>query len=364
MISIRFDRPAKAIINIDALKHNLNVIRKYSGHSQVMVVVKSNAYGHGLEQIAKSIEPGTDAFAVSCVNEALQLKSIGITRPITVLQGFTDHKELDKCMEHKFIPVVHCEHQLKILKTYSDAGKLSIWLKIDTGMGRLGFLPVEFEEAYADLKKNNCINKIHFFSHLSDSDDLKSKKNQQQVEEFISAIRKINAKDSLCSLMNSGGIIQFEEESLDWVRPGIMFYGVSPILNKTSVDFGLKNAMEFVSRVIAIKNLQQGQTVGYGSTYLVRKNMRVAVIAAGYGDGYPRHIKDGYVLINREKFSIIGRVSMDSIVIDLNSSLVVSVGDEAVLWGKDLPVEEVAKRADTIAYELLCGVSSVNHIYR
>lgn len=362
-INIKFNRPAQVEIDTAALIHNVSVLRSLAPKSKIMAVVKSDAYGHGLDEVSSCLKGSVDGFAVACVGEALKLKQNSIDTHITILQGFTDAKELQICVQQGFVAVVHNHYQLELLSQFDTKAIVDVWLKADTGMGRLGFLPSEIKDVWQQLKNIKNTRLFGLFSHLSDADDQQSQKNQQQYQLFQQIKKDIGDEQIVSSLMNSGGTVLFEKNSMDWIRPGLMIYGASPQLNKTSDDFNLKPVMEFWSKVISIKIIPKGQSVGYGSSYTCNENTRVAVVAVGYGDGYPRHIKDGCVLIKKEKFSIIGRVSMDTLVVRIPQELDVQIGEKVVLWGNELLIEEIAQRSSTIAYDLMCSISHVKHIY-
>ena len=346
-----------AHIDLSALKHNLAQIKSKAPQTNILAMIKSNAYGHGAEIVAKTLESEAQAFGVIFLSEALKLKNTGIEKRIVILTGFLDQEELKNIDEFGFETVIHNFEQLEILEKTKLKKPLHVWLKIDTGMHRLGFQPKDVASVYAKLAANNMIVKpLLLMTHFSDADNIDCPKTQEQLVCF----KKITAnfEGSKC-LANSSAIINWPNAHADFIRPGIMLYGVSPIENKTGLDFGLKPVMTLVSRVIAIHHLHKGDTIGYGGTWKCPEDMPVGIVSIGYGDGYPRSAESGTpVLINESRCQLIGRVAMDMITIDLRNAPNAKVGDKATLWGNGLPAEEIAKCAGTIPYELFCRLTS------
>jgi alanine racemase len=364
-------RTATAIINFQALAHNYQVIKSYAPHSKVLAVLKANAYGHGLERIAKAL-PQADAFGVARINEAIALRKAGIVQPIVLLEGFFSPDELTLLTEYNLETIIHNKEQLNaITKAHIDS-PIKVWLKIDTGMHRLGIASENFSFFYRALgQSKNVQDNIIFMSHLGCADDLNDRKTTSQLNAFKELV---NSKHE-CSLANSAGICAWPETHFDWVRPGLMLYGVSPMLMKSEQHKILQPVMTLKSSLISVKRINKGDSVGYGSSWTSAKNTYIGVIAIGYGDGYPRHAENGTpIYINGRIVPLIGRVSMDMITVDLGASVTDGikgeneekcedkVGDEAILWGAELPIEEVAKYATTIPYELLCNISRRVHI--
>jgi len=347
-------RTATAVINLHALAHNYQVIKNYAPNSKVLAVLKANAYGHGLELIAQAL-PQADAFGVARLNEAIALRKSGITQPIVLLEGFFSADELDLLSEYNLETIVHNQEQLQAITQATINTPVKVWLKIDTGMHRLGIAPNEFTSFYHTLKESdNVQDSLILMSHLSCADNVKDDTTNVQLGLF----EKLILSNNESSLANSAAICAWPNTHYDWVRPGLMLYGVSPMAEQSSEQLALQPVMTLKSSIIAIQTIAKGESVGYGSTWRSNEPTRIAVIAIGYGDGYPRHAENGTpVYVNGRKVPLIGRVSMDMITVDLGINTLDKVGDEATLWGADLPIEDVAKYATTIPYELLCNIS-------
>lgn len=347
-------RPTYMQINADALRHNLKQVRKLVPSSRVLAMIKANAYGHGLINVAHALADA-DAFGVAFLEEALQLRAAGIQQPIVLMEGFYGATELAEISQNDLAVVVHQYSQLEILEQQELKTPLTVWLKIDTGLHRLGFLPEEVAEVWRRLKKCKHVGEIHLLSHFTEPDDLYKSTTLQQLACFDRSIAELSAQRSLA---NSAAILAWPATHYEWVRPGIMLYGVSPFADKIGADHNLQPVMTLRSELIAVQSLCKGDTVGYGGTWICPENMPVGIIAIGYGDGYPRHAKNGTpVLVNNAVVPLIGRVSMDMIAVDLRTQPHAKIGDSVVLWGEGLPVEQVAHAAGTIAYELLCHVT-------
>jgi alanine racemase len=345
----------QAYINIRALHLNLNTIRKLAPKSKILAMVKGNAYGHGLVAIGKALTE-IDAFGVACLSEAIKLRDAGIKVPIVIMSGVFTEVDLHQVVMHDLQIVVHDISQIKLLEATNINQPIHVWLKIDTGMHRLGFLPDDFLNAYSLLEKNPQVRKpIVVMTHLANADNTQKRTTLDQLALFHRYTANLNCPKSAA---NSAGILAWPDSVQDWNRPGIMLYGVSPILNKTGALHNLLPVMTLKSKLIAIHHLKKGDAIGYGGCWLCPENMPVGVVAIGYGDGYPRHAKNGTpTLIKDVICPLVGRVSMDLITIDLRACPYAKIGDDVTLWGDGLPAELVAKCADTIAYELLCNVS-------
>lgn len=347
-------RPTLLEIDLKALRHNLKKVKAYAPKSAVLAMIKANAYGHGFEQVARTLTDA-DAFGVACVAEGLQLRAVGVRKPIVLLEGFFKSDELTSICANELDIVIHHPYQLQILEKQKLSRPINVWLKIDTGMHRLGFMPQDIPEVWQRLIKCSSVKQSpKLMTHFADSDNLAKTTTQQQLTVFNECTKGIKAERSLA---NSAAIIAHPETHFDWIRPGIMLYGASPFADKTGKDFGLKPVMTLHSELIAVHKLTKGSAVGYGSTWVCPENMPVGVVAIGYADGYPRHAKNGTpVLVNGHKVPLVGRVSMDMISVDLRSQPDAKVGDPVILWGRGLAVEQVAKDAETIGYELLSGI--------
>ncbi len=353
---------ARALIRLGALEHNLNVIRAAAPGSKVMAVIKANAYGHGMVPVARHLSK-VDAFAVARVPEALELRDHGIAQRIVLLAGVMNTTELASAMQHGFEPVVHCVEQIDLLDGCSD-GSVNAWLKFDTGMNRLGFDPAHGDALIRRVRESPGVNELRLMTHLASADDLDGPTTTEQLEQFRPIV---SGFDGDVSIGNSPGTLgwsavrtakdDFGFLGQNWLRPGIALFGLSPFGNKTGVDLGLKPAMQFEARLIAVKPLKAGGKVGYKGAYTADTDTTLGIISAGYGDGYTRHFRTGTpVLINGRRVPLIGIVSMDMIAVDLGQESGDRVGDIATLWGDGLPLEEVAPYADTVPYELVCGV--------
>lgn len=353
---------ARALIRLGALKHNLDIIRKAAPGSKVMAVIKANAYGHGMVTVAQHLTD-VDALAVARVPEAIQLRENGVGKPIILLAGVTDQIELAIAMESGFEPVVHCPEQVELLEA-TTTGSVTVWLKVDTGMNRLGFPPEDAEGFLRRLRAAPAVQEVRLMTHLASADELQSSMTSEQLRQFRPIV---DGFDGAVSIGNTPGTLGWPEISDakqefgfrgdNWIRPGIALYGISPFAEQTGVDLGLKPVMQFEARLIATKLLLEGAQVGYRGTYISDRDTRLGVISAGYGDGYTRHFRSGTpVLLNGRKVPLIGNVSMDMIAVDLGPDAEDAVGSVATLWGDGLPVEEVAPWAGAISYELVCGV--------
>jgi len=355
-------RTATAIIDFQALAYNYEVIKSYAPKSKVLAVLKANAYGHGLERIAKAL-PQADAFGVARIDEAIALRKAGIFQPIVLLEGFFSPDEVTLLSEYNLETIIHNQVQLNAINNVHLDSPIKVWLKVDTGMHRLGISPADFSTFHQALvQSNNVQNNIILMSHLGCADDLESEKTHVQLNMF----KQLTLEKFECSLANSAGICGWPETHFDWVRPGLMLYGVSPMLVPDKQK-KLQPVMTLKSSLISIRRISKGDSVGYGSSWTSDKNTYIGVIAIGYGDGYPRHAANGTpVYINGRIVPLVGRVSMDMITVDLGDDTsnqpIDNIGDEAILWGSDLPIEHIAKHATTIPYELLCNISRRVHI--
>ncbi|MDR3491712.1 MAG: alanine racemase [Gammaproteobacteria bacterium] len=348
-------RPAKITIDLSALRHNLQQVRKMAPSSHVLAMVKSNAYGHGIERIALALEDA-DAFGVACLEEGLQLRHAGVSKPIVLMEGLFDAHELPKIQAQDFALVIHEAHQVELLEQHPSMSPLSVWLKIDTGMHRLGFQPEEAAQIYQRLMKCDAVKKpIGLMTHFAEADSVNRTHTLGQINLFNEATTGLEGPRSLA---NSAGIIAWPSAHADWIRPGIMLYGASPLSGHRGVEHHLLPVMILSSELIAIHHLKKGSRVGYGGTWTCPEDMTVGVVGIGYGDGYPRHVNNGApVLVNDKPCPLVGRVSMDMLTVDLRTQPQAKVGDSVLLWGPGLPVEVVAEHSETTAYELLTRIT-------
>jgi alanine racemase len=352
---------AYAVLNLDAVQHNEQMVRRYAPEAKIMAVIKANGYGHGLLRMAEALQ-NVDAFAVARVDEGIRLREAGIKNRIAVLEGFTCSEELDELVNYRLDPLVHSFAQLEIFESRTEQEACAIWLKLDTGMNRLGFKVKEFSAAYQRLNRCSIIRKpISLMTHLANADDKQDATTLKQISLFndtLAAFSFALPSSSERSIANSAGIIAWKEALTDWVRPGVMLYGISPFPDSTGEQLGLKPIMGLYSRLIAVKPIATGDKVGYSGAWVCAKPTTLGVVAIGYGDGYPRYAKAGTpVLVNGQRVPLIGRVSMDMITVDLESQPHALPGDPVTLWGDGLAVEEIALCADTIPYTLVCGVT-------
>ncbi|EEX93413.1 alanine racemase [Vibrio orientalis CIP 102891 = ATCC 33934] len=349
-------KAATAYINLEALQHNLELIKQQAPNSKVMAVVKANSYGHGLRHIAKHAQ-GADAFGVARIEEALQLRACGVVKPILLLEGFYSQGDLPVLVTNNIQTVVHCEEQLQALEQAELETPVVVWLKIDSGMHRLGVRPEQYSEFVTRLKAcRNVAKPLRYMSHFGCADELDKSTTNQQTELFLSLTEGCEGERSLAA---SAGLLAWPDSQLEWVRPGIIMYGVSPFNDRSAQELGYQPVMTLKSHLIAVRDVKAGESVGYGGMWTSQRDTKVGVIAIGYGDGYPRTAPNGTpVLVNGRKAPIAGRVSMDMLTVDLGPDASDKVGDEAILWGNQLPAEEVASHIGTIAYELVTKLTS------
>ncbi len=354
-VSPRKAASLRAVIDIPAFAHNLARVRAFAPNSRVMAVIKANGYGHGMVTAARALA-GADAFAVARLEEAVTLREAGIRERIVLLEGVQDTAELELAAKHSLEPFVHQPEQVLILESWAGMRPFDVWLKVDTGMGRLGFRPAQVKAAAERLARCRAVRQpVNLVTHLAEAEARGNAGTRAQMDAFAQATAGLTG---LRSIANSAGLVAWPDAQADWVRPGIMLYGVSPFADSIGTDLGLRPVMTFETRVIALKSIAAGDRVGYGGTWTAKSAARIAIAAAGYGDGYPRSAADGTpVRVNSMPASIVGRVSMDMLAIDVSDVLQVSVGDPVQLWGPAVPVERVAAAAGTIAYELTCRVS-------
>ncbi len=348
-------RAVKAYIDLAAVEHNLQIVRQYAPQSKVLAVIKANGYGHGMVTIANALT-GVDALGVACVEEARQLRVKGVRIPILLLAGCFSHDELEESAQQDLDIVVHQLEQVEALECVRLSRPLNVWLKLDTGMHRLGVSAEQFESAYKRLLACDEVAKVNVMSHFARADEPEHPETQQQIKRFDAVTAGL---DCATSLANSAAIIKFPHARREWVRPGIMLYGVAPFAEESGEAYGLRPVMTLTSHLMAIRNCKRGDALGYGGAWRCPQDTRVGVVAVGYGDGYPRHAQEGTpVTVRGRRVPLIGRVSMDSIFVDLTHCPTARLGDEVVLWGRGLPVEEIAACSATIPYELLCKVTA------
>jgi alanine racemase len=349
------NRLIRAVIDTHALRHNLRTIRERARGARVMAVVKANAYGHGLIPTALALAEA-DAFAVARLEEGLALRAAGITQPIVLLEGVFAPEHLLEAARHGFDLVVHDPLQIELLEEFTGTSRFMLWIKIDTGMNRLGFRPEDFPAALERVQRlQPAPLEIRLLTHLARADERDDAMTREQLGRFKEAT---DGLDYAMSVANSAGLFGDVRLGCDWVRPGLALYGGSPFEDRSVAELGLHPVMSLETSVIATRKVLAGETVGYGGTWRAPRDSVIAIVAAGYGDGIARNLPPGTpVLVDGQRAPLVGRVSMDMIAVDVSKLNGVHVGTPVVLWGIGLPVEEIARYAATIPYELLCGVS-------
>lgn len=349
-------RGAQLSINPGAMVHNLRVARAYAGSARIVAPIKADAYGHGLLLAAAALR-GADAFAVACLEEALPLREAGYAHPILLLEGVFDGAELLQACRYRLDMVIHADWQIRLLERERLPRPVNVWIKVDTGMHRLGFAPDQVVDAFHRLARcRNVASHIRLMTHFACADNRDDATTLRQLAAFDAATADLDGEHSLA---NSAALLGWPQTHRQWVRPGIMLYGASPFVDQRDAP-RLRPAMTLSSRLIAIRRVAAGEAVGYGRSWVASEPSQVGTVALGYGDGYPRHAPSGTpVLVNGIRTQLIGRVSMDMLTVDLGPlGDHVEVGDAVVLWGDGLPAEEVAGHVGTIAYELFCGVGA------
>lgn len=346
-------RATQVIIDLHALKENYLKAKALAPKSQAYAVVKANAYGHGLAQAAKALAPVADGMAVACVEEAITLREQGVLGPILVLEGPMDMAECLSAIDLDLQITLHSQQQLHWLGQLSE-GSVHVSVKVDSGMHRLGFAVSDIPSVLSQLRSMSVVSDIQLMSHFACADELNHPFIQQQIHNMAPLVN-LGLPISLC---NSAAILSLPDCHHQMIRPGIMLYGASPILKQYGPDIGLQPVMTLQSDVIAVRDVKAGESVGYGQGYVATQDSRIATIAIGYGDGYPRSAKSGTpVLIKGKNWPLAGRVSMDMITVDVTGSDI-QIGDKATLWGTGLSADRVAEYCDTIAYELFCQITN------
>lgn len=353
-------RPARAVIDLQALRHNYQLARD-TANAKALAVIKADAYGHGAVSVAQALESQADGFAVACIEEALELRQAGIRAPILLLEGFFEADELALIVEHDFWCVVHSVWQVDVIELASLAKPLNLWLKMDSGMHRVGIHPSEFQTAHRRLLSSGKVAKVVLMSHFARADELESARTDEQVAIFQSAGAGLSAE---ISLRNSPAVMGWPTVPSDWVRPGIMLYGATPFDQPQSVADRLQPVMSLESRVICVRDLPAGEPLGYGGTFVAERSMRIGVVAMGYADGYPRQAPTGTpVMIDGHRSQLLGRVSMDMLCVDLTDVPGSGLGSHVELWGKNILVSDVAAHAGMIPYQILCNLKRVPRLY-
>ena len=348
-------RRVTATIHLDALRHNLAQVRERVPGSKVMAVVKADGYGHGLERVVRALT-AADAFGVASIADGQRIRDLGLDHRIVVLSGIDEAGDLEAMHALSLEPVIHHESQLPWLEADSDPRPLPVWLKIDSGMHRLGFAPEAAAAVHARLSAIPQIGgRIQLLSHFARSDEFEVDATTRQIATFSQVTTGLPGERSLA---NSAAILGWPSAHADWVRAGGVLYGVSVVAGRHGADFGFRPAMTLSARLISIKTVARGEAIGYGGSWVCPEDMPIGIVAIGYGDGYPRVAAAGTpVLLHGRRSGLVGRVSMDLLGIDLRGHPDARIGDEVILWGPQLPVEEIGAHAGTLGYELICGMT-------
>jgi alanine racemase len=345
-------RPIRAVVRASALRHNLQVAREAAGEAKVWAVVKANAYGHGLERAARALA-AADGFALLDFQEAVRLRLAGVTKPILMLEGFFRPLDVNLLFKYGLTPVIHNPDQVELLKHMDFPATLDLYLKVNSGMNRLGFGVDQVRLMYNALRLHPRVGSITLMTHFADAEGPGGV--HDQLRWFNELVHSLDAPRSLA---NSAALLRFKEAREGWVRPGIMLYGCSPFPDWSAEEIGLQPAMTLSSELIAVQDLAAGERVGYGFTYEAKEAMTLGVVACGYADGYPRHAPTGTpVLVKGRRTRLIGRVSMDMMCVDITAIEEAYIGTPVTLWGEGLPADEVAAAAGTVSYELLCALA-------
>jgi alanine racemase len=347
-------RPFTVELDLAALRHNVKRVREIAPQSKLLAMVKANAYGHGLLSIAKALTD-VEGFGVSCSEEALYLRQAGLKQRIVLMEGLFSKDEVPLLNDYELDTVIHDRNQLSLLTEHPLPRPINVWLKINTGMNRLGFSPNDFAAVLQQLNDCPWLNVACVMTHFASADKSNDTTTQCQIKLFDQTMK---AHQFPTSLANSAAILAFPRAHADWVRPGLMLYGVSPFSDSSGAQHSLKSVMTLKSEIISIHQLEPGDRVGYGGTWIASKPQRVGIVAIGYGDGYPHRAEIGTpILVNDKLSELIGQVSMDMLTVNLSNQLDAKIGDPVVLWGAGLPLEQVAESTSSFRFELLCGIN-------
>jgi alanine racemase len=345
-------RPILAYIDQNALQNNLHVVRRTTD-ARVMAVIKANGYGHGLLRVAEALAD-SDGFALLDIQDAVRLREAGYRQTILLLEGFFGADDLELVAEYELTCVIHSDWQIALLDAYPRRCALDIWLKVNSGMHRLGFAPESVSSAMQTLRRHVAVREITLMSHFAFADEARGVSGQLTLMNEIAADFRVARSQA-----NSAALLRYPATHGDWVRPGIMLYGASPFDDMSAQQLGLKPAMTLTSRIIATQDLRAGEKIGYGGMFMADRGMRVGIVACGYADGYPRHAPNGTPMqVDGQRTRLLGRVSMDMLYADLTALPEACVGSLVTLWGDGVPIEEVAQAAGTISYELMCALAA------
>jgi len=345
-------RPLKATINLDALRHNLAVVRRHAPRAAVFAVIKANAYGHGVMRAARALA-SAEGYALLELDAAVRLREAGYGQRIALLEGAFEPRDLAVAAEHGLTIAIHSQEQVRMLEAAPADARYDVLLKINTGMNRLGFTPAEFASVFDRLRGHPRVARITLMTHFANADDARGIAWQLECLERLAGAGGLPR-----SLANSAAILRYPETHADWVRPGVMLYGCSPFADVSAGTLGLQPVMTLASELIAVRELRAGERIGYGGAFEAARPTRVGIVACGYADGYPRHAPTGTpVLVGGSRTRTLGRVSMDMLCADLSALPAAQVGTPVTLWGTGLSADDVAAAAGTVSYELLCALA-------
>ena len=350
-------RPLKAYIDLSALTFNLKLVKKIAKNSKVMAVLKANAYGHGLIESVKAIK-SAEGIAILTIEEAAKIRKAGFKNTILLLEGLFAAEDIHQAEKLNLNIVVHNDQQMDYLSDVTLKNPINVHLKINTGMNRLGFPPDQIDYLIENLNANPNVSDITLMTHFATADE------KEGITKQLDCFNRVtNNYNFSSSVANSAALCKFPEARLDWVRPGIMLYGASPFEDISAKKIEVKPVMSLVSKIIAIQDIKKGQAVGYGNNFIAKDDMRIGIVACGYGDGYPRHAKTGTPIFVHDKTTkTVGRVSMDMLYVDLSKIDKAEIGSKVEMWGNHISVDEVAKNSGTVGYELLCNISASSRV--
>lgn len=353
-------RPARALIDLAALRHNYRLARRLGG-GKALAVVKADAYGHGAVRCARALEPEADGFAVACIEEALELREAGVEAPILLLEGFFEAAELELIDRHRLWCAVQADWQIEAIERYRPRQPLVVWLLLDSGMHRLGLPPAEYQACLRRLKAIAHVGEVVAMTHFARADELDCARTDEQQAVFGEVVADAGLPDSLS---NSAALLGWPTVRNEWARPGLMLYGANPFGVPQPMADGLRPVMTLESAVIATREIAAGEPVGYGGRFVAQRTTRVGVVAAGYADGYPQFAPDGTpVIIGDRPGELIGRVSMDMLTVDLTDHPHAGLGTRVELWGARAPITRLAASVGASAYALLCGLKRAPRCY-
>lgn len=349
-------RPLVATVDLTAIRHNYSLAKRCAPGREAFAVVKANAYGHGVREVVAALADLADGYAVASLEEALEVRAVNGDARLLLLQGCFEADEYPLAAHHGLDIVVQNASQVRLLLDAELDRPLNVWLKLDSGMHRLGFDAGRLREAFAALDGAPQVASLNLISHFACADLRGHALTEDQLECFLSLLDLPFARRSLA---NSAAVLNIPAAHMDWLRPGIMLYGATPFGELSANELGLRAAMTLTGRVIAVHEVAEGESIGYGATWIAARPSRIGTVSCGYADGYPRHAPSGTpVLVGEQRVPLAGRVSMDMLMVDLTDAPSAQLGDAVELWGAGLPVDEVAVACGTIGYELLAKVTA------